>query len=63
MNLFSEIGMGNFDARAEVISRDEIGEMANSLNAMLDKAEDPEKLMLLTDDEIRKISLYLQTLK
>jgi len=36
MNLFGEIGMGNFDARAEVISRDEIGEMANSLNAMLD---------------------------
>lgn len=36
MDLFSEIGLGNFDARAKVISRDEIGEMANSLNAMLD---------------------------
>ena len=36
MNLFGEIGMGNFDARAEVVSQDEIGEMANSLNAMLD---------------------------
>ncbi len=36
MDLFSEIGMGNFDARAEVIYQDEIGDMANSLNAMLD---------------------------
>ncbi len=36
MDLFGEIGMGNFDARAEVIYQDEIGEMANSLNAMLD---------------------------
>ncbi len=36
MNLFGEIGMGNFDARAKVIYQDEIGEMANSLNAMLD---------------------------
>jgi twitching motility protein PilJ len=36
MNLFGEIGMGNFDARAEVIYQDEIGEMASSLNAMLD---------------------------
>jgi len=36
MNLFSEIGMGNFEARAAVITQDEIGEMATSLNAMLD---------------------------
>ena len=36
MDLFGEIGMGNFDARAEVIYEDEIGEMAKSLNAMLD---------------------------
>ena len=36
MNLFSEIGMGNFEARAAVVTRDEIGEMATSLNAMLD---------------------------
>jgi len=36
MNLFSEIGMGNFEARATVITQDEIGEMATSLNAMLD---------------------------
>ncbi|MCG8473650.1 MAG: methyl-accepting chemotaxis protein [Desulfobacterales bacterium] len=36
MDLFSEIGMGNFDARAEVTSQDELGVMAESLNAMLD---------------------------
>ena len=36
MNLFSEIGLGNFDARVNVKARDEIGEMATSLNAMLD---------------------------
>jgi len=36
MNLFSEIGMGNFEARATVVTQDEIGEMATSLNAMLD---------------------------
>ena len=36
MNLFSEIGLGNFEARVKVKARDEIGEMATSLNAMLD---------------------------
>ena len=36
MGLFSEIGMGNFNARVKVKTRDEIGEMATSLNAMLD---------------------------
>jgi methyl-accepting chemotaxis protein len=36
MNLFSEIGLGNFDARIKAKARDEIGEMATSLNAMLD---------------------------
>lgn len=36
MELFSEIGMGNFDARAEIMSSDELGQMAESLNAMLD---------------------------
>lgn len=36
MDLFSEIGMGNFDARATVSGQDELGIMAESLNAMLD---------------------------
>ncbi len=35
-DLFDEIGMGNFEARTPVVSRDELGEMAESLNAMLD---------------------------
>jgi methyl-accepting chemotaxis protein len=34
--LFSQIGIGNFDARAPVLSTDELGNMAHSLNAMLD---------------------------
>jgi len=33
---YSEIGLGNFDARAEVTTEDELGDMALSLNAMLD---------------------------
>ncbi|MCP4349342.1 MAG: methyl-accepting chemotaxis protein [Desulfobacterales bacterium] len=36
MDLFGEIGMGNFEARTPVTSQDELGIMASSLNAMLD---------------------------
>lgn len=36
MEMFATIGMGDFSARAEVITHDELGEMAESLNAMLD---------------------------
>jgi methyl-accepting chemotaxis protein len=36
MDLFSEIGLGNFDARGQVLSRDELGVMTSSLNTMLD---------------------------
>ncbi|MCP4747724.1 MAG: HAMP domain-containing protein [Desulfobacteraceae bacterium] len=36
MDLFSDIGMGQYDSRAEVISQDELGTMASSLNSMLD---------------------------
>jgi methyl-accepting chemotaxis protein len=36
MDTFNQIGMGNFDARAEVASKDELGRVADSLNAMLD---------------------------
>lgn len=34
--LFGQIGIGNYDARAEVTSTDELGTMAYSLNTMLD---------------------------
>jgi methyl-accepting chemotaxis protein len=36
MDLFGNIGMGDFEARAEVTSIDELGTLATSLNAMLD---------------------------
>ncbi len=36
VELLSEIGMGNFEARTEVVSNDELGSMAATLNAMLD---------------------------
>jgi len=36
MGLFSQIGVGNFEARAEVTSGDELGTLTTSLNAMLD---------------------------
>jgi len=36
MGLFGQIGIGNFEARAEVTSGDELGTLTTSLNAMLD---------------------------
>jgi methyl-accepting chemotaxis protein len=36
MSVFTQIGIGNFAARAEVVSKDELGTLAESLNAMLD---------------------------
>ncbi len=36
MDLLGAMGMGDFSARTEVVSSDELGEMATSLNAMLD---------------------------
>ena len=35
MDLFAQIGIGNFEARAKVTSQDELGEMADSLNNIL----------------------------
>ena len=46
---FSLVGMGDFDARVEVVSRDELGEMAASLNAMLDNT-----LTLIQSNEERE---------
>ena len=36
MELFSEIGIGNFSARTQVVSNDELGKVAESLNGMLE---------------------------
>jgi methyl-accepting chemotaxis protein len=35
-DVFSQIGIGNFQARVQVVSQDEQGVLANNLNAMLD---------------------------
>ncbi len=34
-HLFAQVGIGNFDARTEVVTNDELGSMASNLNAML----------------------------
>jgi methyl-accepting chemotaxis protein len=47
--LFSMVGMGDFDARAAVISQDELGHMAETLNAMLDNT-----LTLIQSNEERE---------
>ncbi len=47
-DLFSRIGIGEFDARTEVVAGDELGEMATSLNAMLDNT-----LVLIQSQEDR----------
>ena len=39
---FGQIGMGDFTARARVVSRDELGTMAANLNAMLAGIDDPD---------------------
>lgn len=36
MRVLDEVNIGNFNARAEIVSQDEMGEMATSLNSMLD---------------------------
>lgn len=36
VNLLEEIGVGNFTARTKVVSKDELGSMAATLNSMLD---------------------------
>ncbi|MEM7585117.1 MAG: methyl-accepting chemotaxis protein [Acidobacteriota bacterium] len=35
-DLFGNVGLGDFEARAEITSSDELGEMAGNLNSMLD---------------------------
>jgi twitching motility protein PilJ len=51
MGLLGEIGMGNFDARTEVVSSDELGTMATTLNAMLDNIT----VLIQSQDERDKI--------
>ena len=48
-DMLSSIGIGIFDARAEVTSQDELGEVANALNAMCDNT-----LSLIQSNEERE---------
>ena len=50
--MLTQIGIGNFDARAEVVTDDELGHVATSLNAMCDNTLS----LIQTKDERDKIS-------
>lgn len=58
IGLFSEIGMGDYAARVEVTSTDELGTMAISLNAMLDNTLS----LIQSSDEKDKLQVDLQNL-
>lgn len=58
-NMLGQIGIGNFEARAEVLSEDELGTVAMSLNAMCDNTLS----LIQTRDERDQIQLAVQRLK
>lgn len=58
MNLFGEVGIGNFDARAKLVTQDEIGTVAMSLNSMLDNTLS----LIQSQDERDRIQQSIQTL-
>ncbi len=58
-NMLSQIGIGNFNARTEVLSEDELGTVAMSLNAMCDNTLS----LIQTRDERDKIQFAVQKLK
>ncbi len=58
MNLFGEVGIGNFDARARLVTQDEIGTVAMSLNSMLDNTLS----LIQSQDERDRIQQSIQTL-
>lgn len=58
-DMLTHIGIGNFDARAEVLSEDELGTVAMSLNAMCDNTLS----LIQTRDERDQIQLAVQKLK
>ena len=57
--MLGQIGIGNFDARAEVLSEDELGTVAMSLNAMCDNTLS----LIQTRDERDQIQHAVQKLK
>lgn len=58
-NMLGQIGIGNFEARAAVLSEDELGTVAMSLNAMCDNTLS----LIQTRDERDQIQLAVQRLK
>ena len=58
-NMLGQIGMGNFAARADVLSEDELGTVAISLNAMCDNTLS----LIQTRDERDQIQFAVQRLK
>lgn len=58
-NMLGQIGIGNFEARAAVLSEDELGTVAMSLNAMCDNTLS----LIQTRDERDQIQLAVQKLK
>ena len=57
-NLFNQIGIGNFKARAEIVSGDELGQMATNLNTMLDNTLN----LIQTQEERDRMTYSIQTL-
>lgn len=58
-DMLGQIGIGNFEARADVLSDDELGTVAMSLNAMCDNTLS----LIQTRDERDQIQLAVQRLK
>ena len=58
-NMLGQIGIGNFAVRADVLSEDELGTVAMSLNAMCDNTLS----LIQTRDERDQIQLAVQRLK
>ncbi len=57
-DLFSQVNQGNFKTRVEVVSGDELGQMANNLNGMLDTI----LALVQTQEERNRIQTSIQKL-
>ena len=57
-SMLSKIGMGEFDARAEVVAQDDLGRLAESLNMMLDQTLS----LVQSQDEKERIQASIQKL-
>ena len=57
--MLSKIGMGDFSARAEIISKDELGQVAGSINAMCDNTLS----LIQSNDERQQLESSIQNLR